>query len=108
VWSSVLVASGTYRALFTRVVYTEWIFFGLLAASLFLLRRRPDYAPRYRIWGFPLLPAIFILSTTTIVINQIIHEPLDSALGLGLVLAGLPVYYVWARQKPLPTRSASL
>jgi basic amino acid/polyamine antiporter, APA family len=106
VWSSVLVATGTYRVLFTRVVYTEWIFFGLLAASLFALRRRPDYAPRYRIWGYPLLPMLFVASAAAIVINQVTHEPLDSAWGLGLVLVGLPVYYVWTRRKPLTTRSA--
>jgi basic amino acid/polyamine antiporter, APA family len=105
-WSSVLVATGTYRVLFTRVVYTEWIFFGLLAASLFALRRRPHYAPRYRIWGYPLLPALFVASAAAIVVNQVTHEPLDSAWGLGLVLAGLPVYYVWTRRKPLATRSA--
>jgi len=108
VWSSVLVATGTYRALFTRVVYTEWIFFGLLAFALVLLRRRADYAPRYRIWGYPVLPALFVVSTAGIVINQVINEPASSAVGLGLVVAGLPVYYVWARRKPLPTRSASL
>lgn len=104
VWSSVLVVTGTYRALFTRVVYTEWIFFGLLAAALFLLRRRSDYLPSYRVWGYPLLPALFVLSSAGIVINQIIHEPADSAWGLGLVLAGLPVYYFWARQNRIPTR----
>ncbi len=104
VWSSVLVVTGTYRALFTRVVYTEWIFFGLLAAALFPLRRRSDYLPSYRVWGYPLLPALFVLSSAGIVINQIIHEPADSAWGLGLVLAGLPVYYFWARQNRIPTR----
>jgi APA family basic amino acid/polyamine antiporter len=97
VWSSVLVATGTYRALFTRVVYTEWIFFGLMAAGLFLLRRRPGYAPRYRVWGFPVIPAVFVVSTALIVGNQIISEPGESAFGLLLVLVGLPVYYVWLR-----------
>jgi len=97
VWSSVLVATGTYQALFTRVIYTEWIFFGLIAAGLFLLRRRGGYEPRYRVWGFPLVPAIFVISTALIVGNQIVSEPGESAFGLLLVLVGLPVYYIWLR-----------
>lgn len=98
VWACVLVGSGSYRVLFTRVVYTEWIFFGLMAASLFVLRRRTGYAPAYRMWGFPALPAIFVLSTAAIVANQVIAEPLESATGLLLVLSGLPVYHFWARR----------
>jgi APA family basic amino acid/polyamine antiporter len=101
-WSSVLVATGSYRVLFTRVVYTEWIFFGMLAAGLFLARRREGYAPPYRVWGFPFLPALFVLSTAAIVLNQVIAQPLESATGLLLVLLGLPVYYIWAR-KPART-----
>ena len=100
VWACVLVATGTYRALFTRVVYTEWIFFGLMAAGIFILRRRSDYAPQYRAWGYPVLPAVFILSTAVIVANQIITDPVESAIGLGLVLAGLPVYYLRVRARP--------
>jgi len=102
VWSSVLVATGSYRALFTRVVYTEWIFFGMLAAGLFLLRRRAGYAPPYRVWGYPFLPAIFVVSTAAIVLNQVVAQPLESASGLLFVLLGLPVYYIWAR-KPTKT-----
>jgi APA family basic amino acid/polyamine antiporter len=98
VWSCVLVATGSYRVLFTRVVYTEWIFFGMLAAGLFLLRRRANYAPPYRVWGFPFLPAIFVVSTAAIVLNQVIAQPLESASGLLFVLLGLPVYYIWARK----------
>jgi basic amino acid/polyamine antiporter, APA family len=107
VWSSVLVATGTYRALFTRVVYTEWIFFGLLALSLFMLRKRNGYVPPYRAWGYPVLPALFICSVVAIVVNQVVHEPQGSLLGLGFVLAGLPVYYIWARDKRAHTRSVS-
>ncbi len=103
IWSCVLVATGSYRALFTRVVYTEWIFFGLLAAGLFLLRRRPGYNPPYRVWGYPVLPVIFVLSTAAIVINQIIAQPVQSVTGLAFVLLGLPVYYIWARN-PAPPR----
>ncbi len=60
VWSAALVLTGTYRALFTRVVYTEWIFFALMAASLFFLRRRPDYQPAYRVPAFRWLVGIFV------------------------------------------------
>jgi basic amino acid/polyamine antiporter, APA family len=102
VWSCVLVATGSYRALFTRVVYTEWIFFGMLAAGLFLLRRRADYAPPYRVWGYPLLPALFVVSTAAIVVNQVVAQPVESISGLLFVLLGLPVYYIWARN-PTPT-----
>jgi len=98
-WASVLVATGTYRALFTRVVYTEWIFFGLMAAGIFVLRRRPGYAPRYRAWGYPVLPAVFIASTVLIVATQIVRQPAESITGLLFVLAGVPVYYLGPRSK---------
>jgi APA family basic amino acid/polyamine antiporter len=100
VWSSVLVATGTYQELLTRVVYTEWIFFAAMAAGLFLLRRRPDYAPRYRVFGFPIVPVVFIVSALGIVINQIRSEPLESAGGLALVLIGWPIYHVWVKRRP--------
>lgn len=101
VWSSVLVATGTYATLFQRVIYTEWIFFGLMAVGLILLRRRVGYAPAYRMWGAPLLPALFAATAAAIVINQIVSEPVQSLSGLLLVLAGLPIYHIWVKA---PTR----
>jgi APA family basic amino acid/polyamine antiporter len=108
IWASVLVATGTYRALFTRVVYTEWIFFGLMAAGVFRLRRRAGYSPGYRAWGYPVLPAIFIISTAVIVFNQLAADPMESATGLLIVLAGLPIYY-WraARHNSRPSQTAT-
>jgi APA family basic amino acid/polyamine antiporter len=103
VWSSVLVLTGTYRVLFTRVVYTEWIFFAMLAVALFLLRRRSNYAPSYRAWGYPVLPALFAISSLVIVANQVISDPRDSAIGIGLVLIGLPVNYLRLRRLSVRT-----
>jgi APA family basic amino acid/polyamine antiporter len=99
IWSSVLVLTGTYRALFTRVVYTEWIFFALMAASLFFLRRRSDYTPAYRMPAYQLLAGLFVISSLTIVVHQIFSEPGESLTGLALVLAGLPVYWFWTRRR---------
>ncbi|MBI1808623.1 MAG: amino acid permease, partial [Gemmatimonadetes bacterium] len=107
VWSAVLVSTGTFRALFSRVVYTEWIFFGLLAASLFVLRRRSDYRPSFRTWGYPLLPAVFIVTTAFIVVNEMVAHPGDAATGLLLVLSGLPVYSWWSRKIARPSASGA-
>jgi APA family basic amino acid/polyamine antiporter len=104
VWSCVLVATGSYRALFTRVVYTEWLFFALMAVGLMLVRRRPDYQPTWRMPGYPLVPALFIAGALTVVINQVIDQPGESAMGLGMVLLGIPVYYLWARPNRRPLR----
>ena len=99
IWSSVLVATGTYRAIFTRVIYTEWIFFGLMVLGLFLLRRRANYRPSYRTWGYPILPALFVLASFFIVVNQILSDPRESSIGLGIVALGLPAYYLWVRNR---------
>jgi APA family basic amino acid/polyamine antiporter len=98
-WSSVLVATGTYRLLFTRVVFTEWIFFGFMAVGLLLLRRRNPAARSIRIVRSPLIPALFSLSCLAIVIHQMATNFRQSLIGLALVLTGLPAYYLWTKWK---------
>jgi APA family basic amino acid/polyamine antiporter len=95
VWSSVLVLTGTYGVIVSRVVYTEWIFFGALALGLLNMRRRASYTPAFRAWGFPIVPVLFALTCLAIVVNQVVSDPRESLTGLGLVLVGLPVYYIW-------------
>ncbi len=98
IWSSILVVTGTYRALFTRVIFTEWIFFGLMAIGLLILRRRPDVNRDYEMWGYPVVPVVFILSCFAIVTSHVVSNPGEAVLGVSLVLIGLPVYYRWARK----------
>jgi APA family basic amino acid/polyamine antiporter len=93
VWAGALAATGAYRQVFTRVIYTEWLFFALMAAGLFVLRRRPGYHPEYRTWGYPFVPLAFIVASLAIVLNQFAGEPLEAAAGLGLVVLGAPVYH---------------
>jgi len=99
VWSSVLVGTGTYRDLFTRVIYTEWLFFALMGIGLFRLRRRADYVPVYRVWGYPLVPALFIGASVVVAAIQIAADPWRAATGLAIVVLGLPVYHLWVRAK---------
>ena len=90
IWSSVLVVTGSYRALFTRVIYTEWIFFALLALGVVLLRRRPGYAPAWRMPLVPLAPIVFVIVSLMIVVNQIRADLTNSAIGLAIVASGIP------------------
>ncbi|MEO8677512.1 MAG: amino acid permease [Vicinamibacterales bacterium] len=98
VWSSVLVLTGTYRALFTRVIYTEWIFFALLALGVVLLRRRADYQPAWRMPLVPLAPILFVAVSAAIVVNQVFADLQSSAIGLLIVASGFPAYYLWNRK----------
>jgi amino acid transporter len=98
IWAVILVSTGTYRALFTRVVYTEWIFFALMAAGLFRLRARGSYQPAYRVWGFPAVPIIFILASGFIVAHQLVTDAVNAWTGFLFVAAGLPVYFVFFRK----------
>jgi APA family basic amino acid/polyamine antiporter len=87
IWASALVATGTYRALFTRVVYTEFLFFGLMAIGLMRLEKR---------WS--LAAVVFIAGCAIVVGNQLAADWKESAIGLLMVAAGLPVF-LYLRQK---------
>ena len=97
--SSVLVATGSYRALFTRVIYTEWIFFALLALGVVLMRRRPGYAPAWRMPLVPIAPMLFVIVSAMIVVNQIRADLTNSAIGLAIVASGFPAYYLWNKRR---------
>jgi APA family basic amino acid/polyamine antiporter len=105
-WACALVMTDTYRGLFTRVVYTEWIFFGLLAVGVLLLRRRSDYAPPFRMPLAPVLTVGFAGACVAIVVNQIVADPLNSVIGLAAVAAGLPVYSLWLAPRARQSRGA--
>ena len=78
IWASVLALTGTYRSLFTRVIYTEWIFFGMMALGLILLRKRPEVTRDYEMWGYPWVPIIFVAAAFGIVGNQLLTDPAES------------------------------
>jgi len=93
-WGSVLVLSGSYRELVARVVYTEWIFFAILALGLLRLRARPDYRPAWRLPAAPVLAPAFALVALTVAAEEVAARPGPRLLGLALVAAGVPVYLI--------------
>ena len=99
IWSSVLVMTGSYRALFTRVIYTEWIFFAMLALGVIIMRRRAGYAPAWRMALVPIAPIFFIVISLMIVVNQIRVDVTSAAMGLAIVATGFPAYYLWVHRR---------
>jgi APA family basic amino acid/polyamine antiporter len=96
VWAAVLAASGTFEQLLTYVVFIGWIFYALAAAGVFVYRRRsPDVERPYKVPGYPITPAVFILAAAALVVNTIFTQPQRAAVGLGIVLLGAPAYLVW-------------
>ena len=98
--AAILAASGTYDALFTYVVFAEFLFYALSAGAVLRLRRSAPELPRpYRTWGFPWTPIVFIVCAALLVGSTIWNEPRESAVGAGLILLGLPGYLYWKRRR---------
>jgi APA family basic amino acid/polyamine antiporter len=98
-WAALLTLTGTYEQLYTYVVFTALLFNVAGGMTIFTLRRsKPDVVRPYRTFGYPLVPAIFVLSTGALVVNTLMERPVESLGGLGLVALGVPAYYYWRRQ----------
>ena len=96
VWAMLLAVTGTFEQLLTYVVFVGWIFYALGGLAIFVYRRRyPDMARPFRTPGYPFTPILFVASAAAIVINTIVSQPGRAALGLGLVLLGVPAYFAW-------------
>jgi basic amino acid/polyamine antiporter, APA family len=93
-WSIVLALSGTYEQLFTYVMFSSILFSVAAGAALFILRRTRPAQPRpYLAWGYPVVPAVFVIGSAAFVLNTLLERPVESIAGLGLLLLGLPVYW---------------
>jgi len=97
VWSSVLTLTGTFEQLLTYVVFVGWAFYALAAATIFVYRRRQTSPKTYRVPGYPWTPAGFIAIVVLFVLNTILHQPLRAAVGIAMVLSGIPAYFAWRR-----------
>lgn len=98
-WSLLLTASGTYSQLYTYVVFASVVFHAMIAFAVFVLRRRrPDHPRPYRTWGYPVVPALFILACLLLIGNTLKESPVESFAGLGLVALGLPAYGMFRRR----------
>lgn len=105
VWAVALALSGTYGQLLDYVVFGDWIFFGLIVATLFFYRRR-DARTRvtptvFRMPGYPVLPALFVIVAAYVVASVVLSNPRNALLGVLLIALGVPAFLFWRRQSTI-------
>jgi APA family basic amino acid/polyamine antiporter len=99
VWACILVLSGTFDQLTDMIIFAVFIYYGATTLGVFILRKRMPDAPRpYKVWGYPVVPAIVILFSAALFFNTIYARPREAAIGIALMLAGVPIY-LWLMKK---------
>ena len=100
VWACALVLSGNFDQLTDMLIFAAFFFYGATALGVFILRVKEPNAERpYKTWGYPIVPAIFVLFCITLIVNTLWKSPEESGKGLFLMLTGLPFYYHWTKEK---------
>ena len=99
VWTMVIAASGRYEQILNYVVAMDFIFFGLTATCIFILRRRDRTHAGYRVPGHPATTALFVAACWMVVANTIYRYPANSLVGMAILAAGVPVYFFWSGRR---------
>lgn len=98
VWACVLVLSGSFDQLTDMLIFAAFFFYGATALGVFVMRWRAPEAERpYRVWGYPFVPALFVLFCLALIIITCISHPREAGMGVVLMLTGLPMYFLWNR-----------
>jgi APA family basic amino acid/polyamine antiporter len=99
VWSSVLVFSGSFDQLTDMLIFAAFIFYGATTLGVFVLRvKMPDALRPYKTWGYPVIPALFIIFCIVLILVTLAGKPREALIGLALIASGLPFYWYWNRK----------
>lgn len=99
VWSSILCLTGTFDQLFTYAMFAALIMYAAATATVFTLRRKaPDMPRPYKVWGYPVLPGLYLAALVVLMVNTLMERPIESVSGLALLALGIPVYTFWRRR----------
>lgn len=105
VWACLLVLSGTFDQLTDMIIFAVFIYYGATTLGVFILRKKMPDAPRpYKVWGYPVVPAIVIIFCACLIFNTIYSRPREAAIGVILMLTGVPMYY-WFKKKNLQSET---
>src|SRR5262249_8680077 len=97
---ALLLVGGAFKDLFSLAIFAEWLFYMIAASTIFLFRIRAPNTPRpYKTWGYPWIPALFIVAAFVVLCYTFAGNLRNSIIGSAVILAGIPVYLYFAKQK---------
>jgi len=100
VWAAVLLLTGSFESLLDYAMFALWLSYGAMVAGVIVLRvKRPELARPYRMWGYPVTAILFLAITAWFLGNMLVTRPVPSLAGLAFIVAGVPVYFFWARRQ---------
>jgi APA family basic amino acid/polyamine antiporter len=109
VWASVLTVAGTFQQLFTYVIFTGWIFYGLAVFGVVIFRHKfPQQTRPFRTPGYPVVPILFVMAAAGVALSAIVSQPKHAAIGIAFILVGLPLYFVFRTYSPVDSRTSDL
>lgn len=101
VWSCLLVLSGSFDQLTDMVIFAVFIYYGATTLGVFILRKKMPDAPRpYKVWGYPVVPAIVVMFCVALLYNTISTKPREAGIGMALMLTGVPLYFWFKKNNP--------
>lgn len=108
IWASLLCLSGSYGDLLDYCTFSSLIFYMVTIAGIFVLRKKmPDIPRPYKAFGYPLIPALYILVTLLICLDLLVFKTFNTGMGLLIMVCGIPVYFLFKRNKPVHEKVAS-
>lgn len=98
-WACLLVLSGSFDQLTDMLIFAAFFFYGATALGVFIMRRREPEAERpYKVWGYPVVPALFVLFCAALIVITCTTHPREAGLGVVLMLTGVPFYFYWKKR----------
>jgi len=95
-----LLLGGNFRQLFSLAIFAEWLFYMIAGSTVFVFRARDPHAARpYRVWGYPIVPVLFVLASAVLLYYTFTDNLRNSGLGSLVILAGVPVFHAFARRR---------
>ncbi|HEX8896832.1 MAG TPA: amino acid transporter, partial [Terriglobales bacterium] len=95
-----LLFAGSFRELFSLTIFAEWLFYMIATSTVFVLRRKEPEAPRpYRTWGYPIVPALFVVVAAVLLCYTFAANLRNSIWGCVVILTGIPIFLYFARRR---------